>query len=119
LLKDDRVHGCDVCVMWQIMKIIQRYRVPPFKGTVPSRSGKPAAVIGKRGQYEMMDRLVFLLALPWFYLAGYSSASKMDPAVPSRKSVNLPTLHSLTFQQAAVNLCLCGSPCLCLISQTS
>jgi hypothetical protein len=51
--------------------------VPPFQGTVPSRSGKPAAVIGKRGkekklqasQYEMMDLLVFLVASPWFYLA--------------------------------------------------
>jgi hypothetical protein len=94
---------------------------------LPSRSGKPAAVIGKRGkekklqagQYEMMDRFVLLVASLWFYLAVYSSASKMHPAVPSRKSVTLPTLHSLTFQQAAINLCLCGSPCIYLISQTS
>jgi len=71
------------------------------------------------GQYEMMDRFVFLVASPWFYLAGYFSASKMDPAVPSRKSVTLPTLHSITFQQASINLCLYGIPCVYIISQTS
>ena len=62
------------------------------------------AVIGKRGkekklqagEYEMTDRFVFLVASPWFYLAEYSPASKMDPAVPSRKSVTLHTLHSLS-----------------------
>ena len=85
------------------MQLIQRNRLPPLQGIVPSRSGKPAAAIGKRGkekklqagQYEMMEQFVFLVASPWFYLAGYSSASKMDPAVPSRKSVTLPKLRSL------------------------
>jgi hypothetical protein len=43
----------------------------------------------------------------------------LDPAVPSRKSVTLPTLHSLTFQQAAINLWLYGSSCVYLVSQTS
>lgn len=70
---------------------------------MPSRSGKPAGVIGKRGKEkklqagpcEMMDGFVSLVASPWFYLAGYSPASKMDPAVPSRKSASLLTLHSL------------------------
>jgi hypothetical protein len=98
--------------MWQIMQLIQRNRLPPFQGTVSGRSGKPAAVIGKRekekklqaGQYEMMDRFVLLVASLWFYLVVYSFALKLDPAVPSRKSVTLPTLHSLTFQQAAINL---------------
>ena len=74
-------------------------------------------MIGKRGkerklqagQYEMTDGFVFLVTSPWFYPTGYSSVSKMDPAVPSRKSVALPTLHSPTFQQASFNLYLYGS----------
>jgi hypothetical protein len=67
----------------------------------------------------MIDRFVFLVASVLYYLAGYSSAPQMDPAVPTRKALTLPTLHSLRFQQAAISLCLCDSPCVYLISHTS